>query len=91
MFQLRSAENSRNYTQSDSLLLGKDSGAHTVPYIEEKNPGKKWSNGTFLKVLNDMTAAGDLIKVKASFKLSPEFKKKLAVSFGVHRVVIDST
>ena len=35
---LRSAENARNYTQCDSLLIGKKCGAHTVPYIEVKNP-----------------------------------------------------
>jgi len=34
---LRSAENARNYTQCDSLLLGKECGAHTIPYIEVKN------------------------------------------------------
>ena len=28
----------RNFTQCDSLLLGSDCGAHTVPYIEVKNP-----------------------------------------------------
>ena len=28
----------RNFTQCDSLLLGKDCGAHTVPYIEVRNP-----------------------------------------------------
>ena len=33
-----SAENVRNFTQCDSLLLGDKSGAHTVPYIEVKNP-----------------------------------------------------
>jgi Fe-S cluster assembly protein SufB len=33
-----SAEGARNFTQCDSLLLGKDCGAHTVPYIEVKNP-----------------------------------------------------
>ncbi|MBV7257311.1 Fe-S cluster assembly protein SufB [Pacificimonas sp. WHA3] len=33
-----SAENVRNFTQCDSLLLGSESGAHTVPYIEVKNP-----------------------------------------------------
>jgi len=33
-----SAESARNFTQCDSLLLGKDCGAHTVPYIEVKNP-----------------------------------------------------
>ncbi|MET0239319.1 MAG: Fe-S cluster assembly protein SufB [Sphingobium sp.] len=32
------AENARNFTQCDSLLLGSESGAHTVPYIEVKNP-----------------------------------------------------
>ena len=49
-------------------------------HIEEANPGKKWANGTFLKVLKDMVAAGDLVQVKGSFKLSPEFKKAAAVS-----------
>ena len=32
------AENVRNFTQCDSLLLGEECGAHTVPYIEVKNP-----------------------------------------------------
>ena len=31
------AKESRNYTQCDSLLIGSDCGAHTVPYIEVKN------------------------------------------------------
>ena len=31
------AAGSRNYTQCDSLLIGSDCGAHTVPYIEVKN------------------------------------------------------
>ena len=31
------AENSRNYSQCDSLLLGNKCGAHTIPYIETKN------------------------------------------------------
>jgi Fe-S cluster assembly protein SufB len=35
---LPSAENVRNFTQCDSLLLSSTSGAHTVPYIEVKNP-----------------------------------------------------
>ena len=35
---LPSAENVRNFTQCDSLLLGDKCGAHTVPYIEVKNP-----------------------------------------------------
>ncbi len=32
------AENARNYTQCDSLLMGKQCGAHTFPYMEIKNP-----------------------------------------------------
>ena len=32
------AENARNFTQCDSLLLGDTCGAHTFPYIESKNP-----------------------------------------------------
>jgi len=34
---LKGAQNSRNYTQCDSLLLGDKCGAHTFPYIEVKN------------------------------------------------------
>jgi len=33
-----SAENARNYTQCDSLLMGNQCGAHTFPYMEIKNP-----------------------------------------------------
>lgn len=35
---LKGAENARNYTQCDSLLMGDKCGAHTFPYIEVKNP-----------------------------------------------------
>jgi Fe-S cluster assembly protein SufB len=35
---LSGAENVRNYTQCDSLLVSSECGAHTVPYIEVKNP-----------------------------------------------------
>ena len=35
---LAGAENVRNFTQCDSLLLGDKCGAHTVPYIEVRNP-----------------------------------------------------
>ena len=33
----RNADNSRNYTQCDSLLIGNKCGAHTIPYIKNKN------------------------------------------------------
>jgi Fe-S cluster assembly protein SufB len=32
------AINARNYTQCDSLLIGNKCGAHTIPYIKNKNP-----------------------------------------------------
>jgi len=32
------AEGARNYTRCDSLLIGPNCGAHTVPYIEVRNP-----------------------------------------------------
>ena len=32
------AEGARNHTQCDSLLIGDKCGAHTVPYIESRNP-----------------------------------------------------
>ena len=34
----KSAAGARNYTQCDSLLIGKQCGAHTFPYIEVKHP-----------------------------------------------------
>ncbi len=35
---LPKAEGARNFTQCDSLLMGDRCGAHTVPYIESRNP-----------------------------------------------------
>ena len=35
------AEGARNHTQCDSLLIGKECGAHTFPYMEVRNPGAK--------------------------------------------------
>jgi Fe-S cluster assembly protein SufB len=35
---LPTAAGARNYTQCDSLLIGKDCGAHTFPYIEVRHP-----------------------------------------------------
>ena len=34
---VKGAENSRNYSQCDSLLIGSTCGSHTVPYIENEN------------------------------------------------------
>jgi len=33
----RTAEGARNYTQCDSLLIGAECGAHTIPYVDVKN------------------------------------------------------
>jgi len=38
---LPGAEGARNYTQCDSLLIGGCCGAHTVPYIESRNPSAR--------------------------------------------------
>jgi Fe-S cluster assembly protein SufB len=35
------AEGARNFTQCDSLLIGDKCGAHTVPYIESRNPSAR--------------------------------------------------
>lgn len=38
---LKSAENARNFSQCDSMLMGDKCGAHTFPYIEVHNPTAK--------------------------------------------------
>ena len=35
------ADGARNFTQCDSLLIGDKCGAHTVPYIESRNPSAR--------------------------------------------------
>ena len=35
---MKNAENSRNYSQCDSILIGSECGAHTFPYIDVRNP-----------------------------------------------------
>jgi Fe-S cluster assembly protein SufB len=38
---MKRAENARNFSQCDSLLMGNQCGAHTFPYIEVDNPSAK--------------------------------------------------
>ncbi|UCH28456.1 MAG: Fe-S cluster assembly protein SufB [Myxococcales bacterium] len=38
---MRGADNARNYTQCDSLLIGDKCGAHTVPYVDVRNSTSK--------------------------------------------------
>ncbi len=35
---LKGADNARNFSQCDSMLIGHDCGAHTFPYIDVQNP-----------------------------------------------------
>ncbi|MDB9722741.1 Fe-S cluster assembly protein SufB [Candidatus Marinimicrobia bacterium] len=35
---MKAAENARNYSQCDSILIGEECGAHTFPYIDVRNP-----------------------------------------------------
>jgi Fe-S cluster assembly protein SufB len=48
------AANARNHTQCDSLLIGDQCGAHTVPYIEVRNPTAKLEHeATTSKIADD--------------------------------------
>ena len=48
------AKNARNHTQCDSLLIGDRCGAHTVPYIEARNPTAKVEHeATTSKIADD--------------------------------------
>ena len=48
------ASGARNHTQCDSLLIGQHCGAHTVPYIECRNPGAKIEHeATTSKIADD--------------------------------------
>ena len=38
---MKNAENARNYSQCDSILIGNECGAHTFPYIDVRNPTAK--------------------------------------------------
>ena len=48
------ADGARNHTQCDSLLIGDQCGAHTVPYIESRNPTAKLEHeATTSKIADD--------------------------------------
>lgn len=48
------ADGGRNFTQCDSLLIGKECGAHTIPYIESKNPSARVEHeATTSKIADD--------------------------------------
>ncbi len=47
------ADNARNHTQCDSLLMSDHCGAHTVPYMEVKNPTAKVAHEATTSKLNE--------------------------------------
>ncbi|GAA0770743.1 Fe-S cluster assembly protein SufB [Roseibium denhamense] len=49
----RKASNARNFTQCDSLLIGQECGAHTVPYIESKNATAQFEHEATTSKISD--------------------------------------
>ena len=47
------AAGARNFTQCDSLLIGKTCAAHTVPYIEARNPTAKFEHEATTTTLSE--------------------------------------
>ena len=47
------AENARNHTQCDSLLMGELCGAHTFPYMEVKNPSAQVAHEATTSKISD--------------------------------------
>jgi Fe-S cluster assembly protein SufB len=51
----RKATGARNYTACDSLLIGDECGAHTVPYVEAKNSSATFEHeATTSKISEDV-------------------------------------
>ncbi len=49
----RKATNARNFTNCDSLLIGNDCGAHTVPYIEARNDTAQFEHEATTSKISD--------------------------------------
>ena len=49
----RKATNARNFTNCDSLLIGNDCGAHTVPYIEARNDSAQFEHEATTSKISD--------------------------------------
>ena len=49
----RKAADARNFTQCDSLLIGNECGAHTVPYIEAKNSSAQFEHEATTSKISD--------------------------------------
>lgn len=48
-----SAENARNYSQCDSLLIGATCGSHTIPYVENRNRTAKLEHEATTSKISD--------------------------------------
>ncbi|MEQ8733503.1 MAG: Fe-S cluster assembly protein SufB [Rhodospirillaceae bacterium] len=47
------ADGARNFTQCDSLLIGDQCGAHTIPYIESRNPTAQTEHEATTSTISD--------------------------------------
>ena len=50
---LKGADNARNYSQCDSLLMGNTCGAHTFPYLEVANPSAQLEHEATTSKISD--------------------------------------
>ena len=50
---MKNADNSKNYTQCDSLMLGSNCSANTIPYIENKNSSSNCNHEATTSKLDD--------------------------------------
>ena len=78
----RKAEGARSFTNCDSLLIGHDCGAHTVPYLESANPRAKVEHEATTSKISD-----DQLFYCISRGLSPEESVALIVNGFVREVL----
>ncbi len=53
IFAHRKADKARNFTNCDSLLIGQECGAHTVPYIETRNASAQFEHEATTSKISD--------------------------------------
>ncbi len=82
IFAHRKAKNARNFTNCDSLLIGQDCGAHTVPYIEARN-----ATATFEHEATTSKISDDQLFYCTQRGLSPEEATALIVNGFVRDVL----
>ena len=72
------ANNARNHTQCDSLLIGGTCGAHTFPYIEGKNPSAIIEHeATTSKISEDQVVIVPIYRNDEQFELVSEVAKEV--------------